>query len=328
MMRNAPARIRLAALMTAAALLSGCADLNPFASSGPARPAGYDHPPPDTATTGGVYKIGKPYQIQGVWYYPREDYDYDQTGIASWYGPDFHGRLTANGEVFDQNAVTAAHKTLPLPSLVRVTNLENGRSLVVRVNDRGPYVNGRIIDLSRRAAQLLGMEGRGIAKVRVQILPEESRALAMQMRRDRGTEPMVAAAPRATVVAETLPPPGVVAAEPIPAATPVPAKSPSELRMEAAAKAAEREIGKVSQGRAAGSANIYVQAGSFSRYDNALRLSARLAGIGKARISQASVNGQTVWRVRFGPAASGDEADRILDQVISAGQQDARVVVD
>lgn len=128
--------------------------------------------------TPGEYKVGKPYQIDGVWYYPKEDYGYDETGIASWYGPGFHGNTTANGESFDQNELTAAHRTLPMPSLVRVTNLENGRSVVVRVNDRGPYANGRIIDLSRRAAQLLGFEGNGTAKVRVQMLDVESRAIA------------------------------------------------------------------------------------------------------------------------------------------------------
>ena len=96
----------------------------------------------------GRYKVGTPYQIKNVWYYPKVEYDYDETGIASWYGPNFHQKLTANGEIFDQNAITAAHRTLPMPSIVRVTNLENGRSLIVRINDRGPFAHGRIIDLS------------------------------------------------------------------------------------------------------------------------------------------------------------------------------------
>src|SRR5579862_614679 len=86
----------------------------------------------------GIYKVGDPYQIKGVWYYPSEDFNYDETGIASWYGPDFHGKYTANGEVYDMTDVTAAHRTLPMPSVVRVTNLENGRSLILRINDRGP----------------------------------------------------------------------------------------------------------------------------------------------------------------------------------------------
>jgi rare lipoprotein A len=124
------------------------------------------------------YKIGKPYKVEGVWYYPKTDYDYRETGIASWYGPGFHGKPTANGEIFDQNALTAAHRTLPLPSMVQVTNLDNGRSIKVRVNDRGPFSNGRIIDLSRRGADLLGFRRYGTAKVRVEILESESRRLA------------------------------------------------------------------------------------------------------------------------------------------------------
>src|SRR5215469_1749838 len=113
-------------------------------------------PLPPTVTVppnAGVYKIGQPYQVDNVWYYPREQPDYDETGIASWYGPTFYGRHTANGEMYDGNALTAAHQTLPMPVNVRVTNLENGKSLVVRVNDRGPYSRGRIIDLSKRAAE-------------------------------------------------------------------------------------------------------------------------------------------------------------------------------
>src|SRR5437870_10990840 len=108
-------------------------------------------PPPEDHTvtlppSTGVYKIGQPYQVDSVWYYPREQPDYDETGIASWYGPTFYGRHTANGEMYDGNQLTAAHKTLPMPVNVRVTNLDNGKSLVVRVNDRGPYARGRIID--------------------------------------------------------------------------------------------------------------------------------------------------------------------------------------
>lgn len=169
----------------------------------------------EAATRQGVYKVGEPYQINGVWYYPAEDYEYNETGIASFYGGEaqgvnFHGRVTANGEIYDMNALTAAHQTLPLPSLVRVTNLENGRSIVLRVNDRGPFVRGRIIDVSRRAAQLLGFESQGTARVRVEILPEESRQLKEAMLRGQGGSPeiqTVAAAPRAEVVSDALPPP-------------------------------------------------------------------------------------------------------------------------
>jgi rare lipoprotein A len=122
----------------------------------------------------GNYKVGNPYQINGVWYYPAEDPYYDQEGIASWYGDPFHGRQTANGEIYDMKDLTAAHKTLPMPVFVRVTNLENGRSLVLRVNDRGPFVANRIIDVSRRAAQLLGFQQQGITRVRVQVVDPDT----------------------------------------------------------------------------------------------------------------------------------------------------------
>jgi rare lipoprotein A len=116
---------------------------------------------------GGVYKIGKPYQIAGRWYVPREDAGYQHSGTASWYGTQFHGRKTANGEIFDMNALTAAHPTLPLPSYLLVTNLDNNRTLLVRVNDRGPYVPGRIVDLSRQAARELDLERRGTGMVHI-----------------------------------------------------------------------------------------------------------------------------------------------------------------
>ncbi len=119
-------------------------------------------------TTGGTYKVGNPYQIGGITYFPAEDPDYDEIGIASWYGVEFHGKPTANGDTYDMNALTAAHKTLPMPFDVRVTNLENNRSIVLTVNDRGPFVDGRIIDVSRRAAQLLGFYEAGTVRVRVQ----------------------------------------------------------------------------------------------------------------------------------------------------------------
>jgi rare lipoprotein A len=116
---------------------------------------------------GGTFKLGSPYKVAGRWYVPSEDPGYDKQGIGSWYGDDFHGRKTANGEVFDMTALTAAHPTLPLPSYAYVTNLDTNRTVLVRVNDRGPYVNDRLIDLSHASARALGYEGRGMAHVRV-----------------------------------------------------------------------------------------------------------------------------------------------------------------
>ncbi|NOR73333.1 MAG: septal ring lytic transglycosylase RlpA family protein [Mariprofundaceae bacterium] len=121
--------------------------------------------------SGGYRKTGKPYKIAGHWYYPLETADgYNETGIASWYGTKFHGKKTANGERYDMYAMSAAHKTLPLPTMVRVTNLDNGRSVVVRVNDRGPFVKSRVIDLSYAAARTLGYDDAGTASVRVEVL--------------------------------------------------------------------------------------------------------------------------------------------------------------
>lgn len=112
-------------------------------------------------------KIGKPYKVRGTWYTPKADTKYSKTGLASWYGPKFNGAQTASGEIYDMNHLSAAHKTLPLPSYVRVTNLDNDSSVIVRVNDRGPFVSGRIIDLSKKAAEMLKMTGHGVANVRV-----------------------------------------------------------------------------------------------------------------------------------------------------------------
>lgn len=125
---------------------------------------------PPSSEPRGVYKLGQPYQVNGRWYVPEFDPNYDRIGIASWYGEEFHGRPTANGERFDRTTISAAHPTLPLPSLVEVTNLDNGRRLVVRVNDRGPFVGDRLIDLSEAAARELGFRDRGLARVRVRFL--------------------------------------------------------------------------------------------------------------------------------------------------------------
>jgi rare lipoprotein A len=126
--------------------------------------------PPAAAGPGPHFKIGQPYKINGRWYYPEFVSEYEAIGVASWYGHSYHGRLTANGEVYDMYALTAAHPTLQLPSVVEVVNLENGRSLVLRVNDRGPFVKNRLIDLSLAAARELGFERQGLAQVQVRYL--------------------------------------------------------------------------------------------------------------------------------------------------------------
>lgn len=119
---------------------------------------------------GGRYVVGKKYKIAGKWYYPKHEPNYKNVGLASWYGPTFHGRKTANGEIFDRNGLTAAHTTMPLPSYARVTNVSSGKSMIVRVNDRGPFHGNRIIDLSERVATLLGTKQQGVGKVKVEYL--------------------------------------------------------------------------------------------------------------------------------------------------------------
>jgi rare lipoprotein A len=156
--------VRWAAILVAGASLAACASVAPPAPKYPSRMADLARPPARGPVT---YKTGEPYQVGGIWYVPHEQPDYDETGVASWYGDAFNQKATADGEVFDMNVFSAAHTTLPLPSLVEVTNLDNGRKLTVRVNDRGPFVGGRIIDLSYAAAQELGYADKGLAKVRV-----------------------------------------------------------------------------------------------------------------------------------------------------------------
>jgi rare lipoprotein A len=210
---------RLIAVAAIGLWLAGCGS-----SSGPHGPVA------DVSGHGksrGYYRVGSPYQVNGVWYYPKVDYDYDATGLASWYGEAFQGRATANGEVFDLNRVTAAHKTLQLPSIVEVTNLHNGRALKVRVNDRGPFAGDRIIDLSRRAAQLLGFETGGTAPVRVRIMKEESiRVAEAAMRGDIGGTRLAEAARQTR--------PGTLA-DARPVVRPAPAASPSTRLVVAAA---------------------------------------------------------------------------------------------
>ena len=388
MQKRSRALMRGALLVTTAIVgmaLGGCAETT-FAVNAAKQASVFDG-----AKQQGAYKIGDPYQINGVWYYPAEDYGYNETGIASFYGGEqqgvnFHGRLTANGEIYDMNSLTAAHRTLPMPSLVRVTNLENGRSIVLRVNDRGPYARGRIIDVSRRAAQLLAFEGKGTASVRVQILADESRELKQAMLQGTGAGETVAAVPRTSVQSDSLPPPpGARTASPVAAAALPP---PSQTMSPAPAPARQRNgrpvaeaLGKpaapvTAPGNDVVAANgavapappattateptrpvplprevaalpvpeqskvrptvsytsvrpttMFIQAGAFANFDNASRLSIKLARYGRTAVTPVIVNGQQLYRVRLGPVASVQEADNILDSIAGDAPQ-ARIVVD
>jgi rare lipoprotein A len=282
-------------------------------------------PPP--AAIHPTYKVGDPYQINGVWYYPAEDLTYDETGIASWYGEDFHGKYTANGEVFDLNALTAAHRTLPMPSIVQITNLENGRTLKLRVNDRGPYLRGRIIDVSRRAAQLLGFEGTGTAKVRVRIIPDAS--IQAKLLALAGSEDQVAQAaqplPVAPVAAQTLTTPADVKVAK--GDSPVPPPPPQIATLMAPAGPPAPLPEQVAQVPVRPT-SIYIQAGAFSKPETALRLQAKLKNLGTVQISGTRRNGANLYRVRIGPIPTVNDADQLLDRVVSSGVPEARIVVD
>jgi rare lipoprotein A len=254
---------------------------------------------------GGIYKIGTPYQIMGSWYYPRENTNYDETGIASWYGPKFHGRRTANGEIFDMNLLTAAHPTLPMPVRARVTNLENGKSIIVRINDRGPFAKDREIDLSRKAAEVLGFKDKGTTQVRVQYLGRAP-MYDSSGRLIRGQEP-------ATFIAEK-------------------PRTPDENKRVAAAPVGQVEK-QTLDGRTIADAprpiankRYAVQVGVFSSRFNAERLKRQLDSITPAEVSEAKINGETYYRVKVGGANVREDARQTLDMLVSAGHQDAVIV--
>lgn len=256
------------------------------------------------------YKLGKPYVIAGVRYFPRYDPDYNETGIASWYGEPFHGRDTANGERYDMNELTAAHKTMPMPSTVRVTNLENGRKLMLRVNDRGPFVDGRIIDISRRGAQLLGFHRKGTAKVRVEFVkfaPLTAVADRLQ-RQDAGelvgiqSEPV---ADRPEITSQYIDPP--------------------MTKNKIGGSSKDTPTSAPANGTTLN--GMFVQVGAFAERGNALRLAVLLTGISPSVIAAANVSGRTLYRVRLGPIATMEQADRLLARTIEAGYDDARLIV-
>ncbi len=255
----------------------------------------YQEPTPEPSRPGDEkVKIGNPYEIGGITYYPREDPYYDVTGLASWYGKDFHGKATANGEVFDMNSLSAAHKTLPMPSYVRVTNLTNGRSLVLRVNDRGPFVQSRILDVSRRAAQLLGFEDKGLERVRVQVVNADGSPIPRPV--DGGLTPV----PQRTADNE-------FEAQPLEAlAEPAADLNNTGIPIEEAF-------------------SIFVQVASFASEDNARSFARSLDNIGPTVVSRTQVNNSWFYRVRLGAFKTMDEALQKLSQVKNLGYSDAHI---
>jgi rare lipoprotein A len=283
--------------------------------------------PPPIVVPRPTYKVGNPYEVDGTWYYPREQPGYDETGIASWYGVDYHGKLTADGEVFDRNGVSGAHPTLPLPANVRVTNLENGRSTVVRINDRGPFINGRIIDLSEHAADLLGFKDRGLARVRVTLLGRADLYGPGLAPPSQETPPdvvlAVMAAPSAQVTTAELPP--VMGAKVAQVA--MPANLPRPLAQDVPAVKAEVPDGQVTVVAVPRTTAIYVQAGSYASPTNAGQVAARLSAFG-ARVSTMLKDGKRLYRVRMGPFQTVEDADATMARVHALGQNEVEIIVD
>lgn len=279
----------------------------------------------------GYFKVGNPYVIDGKRYYPKESYDLEETGIASWYGPNFHGRKTANGEIFNRYELTAAHKTLQLPCLVRVTNLENGRSLVVRINDRGPYRKGRIIDLSEKSASLLGYKIKGTARVRIQVLGKESREIALAARHGKDTSGMEIAvngesAYSSSAIDSTRGNNGILNVSSLSSsdyASPV-SGHPVSGHVENGLFMPDPVVSHVS----VQPTGIYVQAGSYTVRENALKTATKLARLGNAKVYPVKINGVDYFRVRVGPFQQVNNADRVLLNANTAGFRDAVIVVE
>lgn len=235
------------------------------------------------------YKIGSPYSIDGKWYYPERNERYKEVGMASWYGDDFHRAKTANGEVFDKNKLTAAHRTLPLPSIVKVTNLENGKTLLVRVNDRGPFAKNRIIDLSEKAAKILDFHGQGTTRVKVEYDKQATARLFYQ--------------------------PGNQWAE-----------RKTQLKIAAAEEKADDEplppvVNKTY-------ARNFVQTGAYSSLDSANRIATSLRKISNTRVETVSMSDRLLYRVKLGPFASANDADKAVRKVSELGFNDAVIIAD
>ena len=245
---------------------------------------------------GGYYKVGNTYTVLGQTYTPKEDYSYSEIGIASWYGDDFHDKRTANGETYNMRAITAAHRTLPLPSIVKVTNLENGKSIIARVNDRGPYLKNRIIDVSQKGAELLGYKNKGTAKVKVEILADESKALKEAMLSKNNTSKTYANALPTNKIATTT---GV--------------NKPLTLAQNTTLKPAE-------------TGPFFVQVGAFSDFNKAQMLADSMKRFGNVSIFEAYLSKDGVYRVRIGAYNSRNEALKILDRLLDYGHSDVSIV--
>ncbi|MDR3536160.1 MAG: RlpA-like double-psi beta-barrel domain-containing protein [Acetobacteraceae bacterium] len=267
------------------------------------------------------YVLGKPYQASGVWHYPADSYELDETGLADVL-PDGHAALTSDGEVFDQGAMAAAHATLQLPAIARLTDLETGRSVLLRLNDRGTGNPRRLVEVTRRVAMLLGISPGGGAQVRLQVLSNESRAAVDGL--PDAPHLGVVAAPRGAVEATDLPPPpgsrqggghlapgAHLATEQATPTTAVPL-----LRLPEAVTQGPAQPGR-----------LWVRLDTFEEYQYAAVQRAKLSGLGPAIVSP-RIGRTQAFRVQIGPIATVAQADAVLNQALAAGIPDARIVVE
>ena len=274
----------------------------------------------------GIYKIGNPYVVDGKRYYPKKDLNYDEKGIASWYGPKFHGKLTANGEIFNQYKLTAAHKTLPIPSAVKVTNLKNNKSLIVRINDRGPFVNDRIIDLSYQSAKKLNLLKSGTGFVRVQLLRSES--LLLEKLAKKGQFPEIN-----EIKKRTTPPINQV----IHSNVSIKKIGEDNLVVNSQNKFNEKKNKghiedvqkKVQALKINGkSYKIWVQIASFSNKKSASILKTKFNSIKNINIKKTNLKGKYFYRVRVGPFREITDTKEIYNFLINSGMEGTKIFVE
>lgn len=312
-----------------------------------------------------IYKIGEAYQIKDEWYTPKEDYSYNEKGVASWYQEE-PGKLTANGEKYDEDLMTASHKTLPLPSIVRVTNLENGNVAIVRVNDRGPFVNNRLIDVSQKAAEQLEFNMVGTTMVQVEILPEESKRLKAEILKRNGGQMEEENVSGASVlssdvqISELSDQPKVLYQpeenleevysakmtedstdnqvkiasitqpdEPIsliPSQNQAPASAVSASVATPASSSTAVIAAESTPQLIAPISGHYVQAGAFSSMENAKRLQSELEQFGPVQIYDTTTGNTTLHRVRMGPFETRESAQDLLDKLGAAGYGNSQII--
>lgn len=268
----------------------------------------------------------RPYQIKDIWYYPQPHFEYDEVGLASYYGGGdvFHGRKTATGERFDMNDVSAAHKTLPLPCIAEVTNLENGRQIQLKVNDRGPFVEGRIIDVSRRTAQLLGFENKGTTKVRVRTIVPESLALhgidpSTVMMAQNESMPVPASAPEILKTSLPVLMPAILPRLPD---TLFEEEEDTFVAQESHLLSASEKLTTVEN-----STGIFIDVGSYENQEQTCGLEQTLHEFTKISTQSVRNPGPKPYAVRVGPFSSMSVANQVLDQLLNAGHVMSRIVI-